>query len=423
GTLAAEDGAPGDGFGSALAVDGDFLIVGAAREAAGRGAAYVFRRDGAAWRQVARLHAEDGQEGDALGSAVAIEGDVALVAAPGANDRAGAVHVFRRGANGAWTHEARLTGAEAAARRMFGADVALAGGRAFIGVPGHAEGAGAVEVWQRSTAGAWEQSGRIAAQGLRNNDGFGSSVAIAGGLLLVGAPGLDASRGVIFAFAPGEASGEWRELGSLAAFDGGRQDRFGSASAADGGEIWVGAPRHGGFRGAVYRFYGDDAEDGITAVRRLEPQALVRGDAFGSTVAVRGAVAAAALLGDDYGSGTVVIYERAADGAWREASVVKSPAERLASIVGGETRCGDDGKAALFDCKDVDLVSFLSAQDLGGDRGVRLNDVWGWTDPEAGKEYALVGRVDGTSFVDISDPANPVFVGNLPKTAASPGSV
>src|SRR5690606_6653350 len=92
GTLAAEGGVPGDGFGSALAADGDFLIAGAAREAAGRGAAYVFRREGAAWRQVARLHAEDGQEGDAFGSAVALEGDVALVAAPGANDRAGAVH-------------------------------------------------------------------------------------------------------------------------------------------------------------------------------------------------------------------------------------------------------------------------------------------------------------------------------------------
>src|SRR5690606_31553003 len=151
---------------------------------------------------------------------------------------------------------------------------------------------------------------------------------------------------------------------------------------------------------------GDDA--GITAARRLQPRQLDRGDAFGSTVAVRGGVAAISMLGDDYGSGTVVIYERAADGAWREASVVKSPAERLASIVGGETRCGDDGNAALFDCKDVDLVSFLSVQDLGGDRGVRLNDVWGWTDPETGKEYALVGRVDGTSFVDISDPANPV---------------
>src|SRR5690606_3943612 len=179
-------------------------------------------------------------------------------AAPGANDRAGAVHVFRRGANGAWTHEARLTGAEAAARRMFGADVALAGGRAFIGVPGHAERAGAVEIWQRGEAGTWEQSGRIAAQGLRNNDAFGTTIAIAGGLLLVGAPSLDAGRGAVFAFGQDDASGEWQEIGRLAAFDGARQEGFGSAVAADGGEIWIGAPRAGGFRGAVYRFYGDD---------------------------------------------------------------------------------------------------------------------------------------------------------------------
>ena len=422
GTLAAQNAVPGDGFGSALAVDGDFLVVGAAREGDGRGAAYVFRRDGASWRQIARLSVEDGQEGDALGSAVAIEGDVALVAAPGANDRAGAVHVFRRGANGAWTHEARLTGADTAARRLFGAAIALKDGRAFIGVPGHAERAGAVEVWQRSTAGAWEQSGRITARDLQNNDLFGSSIAVSGGLLLVGAPGIDAMRGGIFTFRQDDASGEWQEIGRLAAFDGGRRDGFGSAIAVDGGEVWVGAPRAGGFHGAVYRFYGDDTDSGITAVRRLRPQQLDRGDAFGSAVAVRGSIAAVSMLGDDYGAGTVVIFERATNGEWREASVVKSPPERLASIVGRETRCGDDGKAALFDCKDVDLVAFLSVQDMGGGRGVELNDVWGWTDPETGKEYALVGRIDGTSFVDISDPANPIFIGDLPKTAASPAS-
>src|SRR5690606_4913828 len=199
GTLAAEDGAPGDGFGSALAVDGDFLIVGAAREAAGRGAAYVFRRDGAAWRQVARLHAEDGQEGDALGSAVAIEGDVALVGAPAANDRAGAVHVFRRGANGAWTHEARL-GPEEGERVGFGTALALQNGRAFIGVPGHSQGAGAVQVYERNAAGTWTRAAHIAPQELQRNDRFGSTFVVAGDLLLVGAPMADGARGAVFAF-------------------------------------------------------------------------------------------------------------------------------------------------------------------------------------------------------------------------------
>ncbi|HEY8470514.1 MAG TPA: choice-of-anchor B family protein, partial [Longimicrobiales bacterium] len=418
-TLAAEGGEPGDGFGSAIAVDGETLLVGAAGEDGGRGAAYVFRREGDAWRQVARLAVDDVAEGDGLGSAVALQGDIALVAAPGGDDRPGAVHVFRRGANGRWTHEARLASNESG-ERFFGAAVALSEGRAFIGAPGRGQGAGAVEVYERDAGGAWTRTAVLTAAGLQRNDGFGMTLAVAGNVLLVGAPGTDFARGAVYAFAPDEA-GEWRELGRLVAFDGARRNGFGSAIAADGDELWIGAPRADGSRGAVYRFERAAGGD-VVGVRRLAADALDRGDAFGSSVAVRGSVAAVAMLGDDYGSGTVVIFERAADGAWREAAVVKSPAERLASIVGSETPCGEDGKAALFDCKDVDLLAFLSVQDLGGGRGVRLNDVWGWTDPETGKEYAIVGRMDGTSFVDISDPTKPIFVGDLPKTAASPGS-
>ena len=59
---------------------------------------------------------------------------------------------------------------------------------------------------------------------------------------------------------------------------------------------------------------------------------------------------------------------------------------------------------------------------MGTPRGVRLNDVWGWTDSETGREYALVGRMDATVFVDVSDPHNPVYLGELPKTEGSPGA-
>jgi choice-of-anchor B domain-containing protein len=47
------------------------------------------------------------------------------------------------------------------------------------------------------------------------------------------------------------------------------------------------------------------------------------------------------------------------------------------------------------------------------------NDSWGWTDPLDGKEYALVGLEDGTAFIDISDPINPVYLGKLPTHTSS----
>jgi choice-of-anchor B domain-containing protein len=52
-----------------------------------------------------------------------------------------------------------------------------------------------------------------------------------------------------------------------------------------------------------------------------------------------------------------------------------------------------------------------------------VNDVWGWTDPQSGRDYALVARRDGASFVDVTDPSAPRLVGNLPRTSGSPPSV
>ena len=72
------------------------------------------------------------------------------------------------------------------------------------------------------------------------------------------------------------------------------------------------------------------------------------------------------------------------------------------------------GMAGTYPCSNVDLMSFLALADIGGGDA---NDIWGWTDSSTGKEYAIMGRTNGTSFVDISDPVNPIYLGNLPPPA------
>ena len=69
------------------------------------------------------------------------------------------------------------------------------------------------------------------------------------------------------------------------------------------------------------------------------------------------------------------------------------------------------GMAGTYPCSNVDLMSLLALADIGGGSA---NDIWGWTDSSTGKEYAIMGRTNGTSFVDISDPVNPIYLGNLP---------
>ena len=62
----------------------------------------------------------------------------------------------------------------------------------------------------------------------------------------------------------------------------------------------------------------------------------------------------------------------------------------------------------------MDLMSYTDKTEIGGSNSTSLNDIWGWTDSQTGKEYALVGMSNGTSFVDISNPENPVYIGRLP---------
>lgn len=71
----------------------------------------------------------------------------------------------------------------------------------------------------------------------------------------------------------------------------------------------------------------------------------------------------------------------------------------------------ENGFAGIYPCEQVDLMSHLVPSEIGGGE---MNDVWGWTDPLDGHEYAILGRTSGTAFIDVTDPNNPVFLGDLP---------
>ena len=69
------------------------------------------------------------------------------------------------------------------------------------------------------------------------------------------------------------------------------------------------------------------------------------------------------------------------------------------------------GAAGGYPCNGYDLLSHIPLSTFGAGSA---NDSWGWTDPQTGKEYSLVGLNNGTAFVDTSDPVNPIYLGKLP---------
>jgi choice-of-anchor B domain-containing protein len=73
--------------------------------------------------------------------------------------------------------------------------------------------------------------------------------------------------------------------------------------------------------------------------------------------------------------------------------------------------------AGTYPCDGIDMMSHLSRADLGLSF---VNDMWGWTDPQTRKDYALIGGTEGTVIVDISDPKRPDVVGTLPAHTLDP---
>jgi len=75
------------------------------------------------------------------------------------------------------------------------------------------------------------------------------------------------------------------------------------------------------------------------------------------------------------------------------------------------------GMAGPYPCNNVDLMAFLPLASIGG--GTTGSSLWGWTDPDTQREYAIMGRSNGTAFVDITDAANSLYLGNLPTHTGS----
>ncbi len=416
-------GGPPDGFGSALDAGGALAIVGAPRWESGAGAAFVFRADGrGGWSEAARLGSGTPSEDAAFGASVALDGNVALVAAPGEDDGAGAVYLFVQSGSG-WSQAGRYR-PEGAGQR-FGTRLALSGDLALVATARGPETPVEVHALRLDPA-----TGTITALGpltapeeVGDGGGFGSSIALRDSLALVGAPNASPGMGAVLTFAIDAGRGSVERGATLVPFSGGVRSRFGSAIGFDGDIVWVGAPGSGNGNGSVYRFTRDAAGE-WTGATESAGQGLAANASYGNSLAVGGDVAAVGASGIDERAGGVVIAERSGAMGWSAGQLVIGEHRGLPAITGldEEIPCVESD-AAGYECNNVNIISFLPIKDLAGGRGARVNDLWGWTDPETGREIAIVGRTDGTAFVDLTDPYNPVMLGNLPKTPGSRSAI
>ena len=129
------DGAKLDNFGCDVAVSGNHLLVGAHKDddnGDDSGSTYVFHFDGTSWVQQAKLPAPGAGPGESLGFSLAIDGDVAIVAAPRYGGCVGSARAYRFDGQ-SWGYEGMMTGSAAAAWDMFGWSVSVSGNIGVVG--------------------------------------------------------------------------------------------------------------------------------------------------------------------------------------------------------------------------------------------------------------------------------------------------
>jgi hypothetical protein len=269
-------------FGHSVSISGGVVVVGAPFADKGgklsAGAAYVFVEPGGGWMnmtQTATLTASDKHADDNFGHSVAVSDDVVVVGAQyadaGGTSDAGAAYVFVEpgGGWGDMTQTAKLTASDKASDDWFGYSVAISGSVVVIGAvyadAGGTNHAGAAYVFVKP-AGGWgnmTQTAKLTASDKIALDYFGFSVAISGGVVVVGAQHADSGgkdgAGAAYVFA--KPAGDWVDMTEryrLSAMDKADDDRFGNSVAFNGSVIVVGAhdANPGGKKdaGAAYMF-------------------------------------------------------------------------------------------------------------------------------------------------------------------------
>jgi Ca2+-binding RTX toxin-like protein len=313
--LTASDGATRDNFGYSVAINGDTAVVGANLtddDGEFSGSAYLFSQSADGWVETAKLTASDASAGDALGSSVAVAGDIVLIGATGDDDNAphsGSAYVFSRSGD-SWLETAKLTASDAAAGDYFGYSVAMLDGTLLVGAPfDDVDGVGSVYVFTRN-GDTWIESAKLAASDSLGGEQFGISVAAERDTVVVGASGDSGYMGAAHVFT--RSGDDWIETAKLTASDGAPSDLFGGAVAVSGDTVVVGSESGKSY---IFILSGDNWVQ--TAV--LEPSDPAVGNSFGGAVAVSNGIV---LVGAPHeyngqGPGSVYAFSRSGDD-WAE---------------------------------------------------------------------------------------------------------
>ncbi|GMU23321.1 MAG: hypothetical protein AMXMBFR13_34000 [Phycisphaerae bacterium] len=322
-------------FGAAVAMSGSVLVVGAPSDGVDdRGAVYVFRRSGVQWVQDPKLLAPDTQEQARFGAAVAIDGDLLVVANGGFSQSLEGVYVFRWSGSD-WQFEEKVTSL-VPNFSAFGTAVAVDGDRIVVGSPNdfHEGVNGSITMFHYDGIG-WDSEGRFTIPGAA---ALGGEVAVDKDLVATATP-YEPEGSAVYLFR--RVPDNWVQEARLAPADATEWDHFGQSISIDGDRIAFDVSSPGAV-GAIYVYRRTGS--GWNEEARLLASEGVSFDQLGSGLVLQGELLVAGAPGRDEGANNAgVIYGfRRTPAGWIQAQTLSASDAQTNDHLGARLALGEN---------------------------------------------------------------------------------
>ncbi|SMC32476.1 T9SS type A sorting domain-containing protein [Moheibacter sediminis] len=370
-------------FGTSVAIDDEFAIVGTSRESIAAGAAYVYRKEGENWNLSQKIVASDAFEMAEFGGAVKLGNSLMVIAAGRSNyegvDRTGALYVHERVGN-TWVNTIKLNASDYTENALLGVNpttLDLQDNTIVAGAPGENNWLGSVYVFEKE-GNDWNET-KILHPELTENATFGIGVSISGNTLIAGASGEDNGAGSAYIFQ--KIDGNWEFAQRITASDPQTNTYFGNSVSIDGNQLVVGAYAEGSVGGniaAAYIFEKNDADEWVE-IQKIPSPVSAENTYFGWMCKMEGnqmLISAPHIYGEE--AGEVYLYNKTESGQWEEAQLVETSEDVEQKFYGwsidlnggnliigaprddfdenGENEMNDAGSAYIFKGSDMGVV-------------------------------------------------------------------
>ncbi|WP_057830374.1 LruC domain-containing protein [Colwellia sp. TT2012] len=277
-------------FGKTVALSGEQLVIGAEKKQNGtNGIAYIYQRQGDSWILEAELISPNSSANDKFASTLSISQNYIAIGSPGVSaSHEGTVYIFKSTDSG-WIEDIVFTPASSFKSAHFGSALRLSGEYLIIGDDDHGRThEGSAYIYRRED-GIWSLQASLKGGDITKSASFATSVAISNNHAVLGAklendPLIKKNKksGAVYVY---KRTGKlWSNQAKLIANDAAQGDNFGSSVAISGDYLIIGAENKNNARGSTYLF--QNINEVWTEVFNFEPDDAMQQDNFGHAIAI-----------------------------------------------------------------------------------------------------------------------------------------